>query len=97
MVIVVEVKELFADELRAVIGDDGVWDLEALNYVSKEEHRLLGFDSRDWSSLNPLGELVDGDKQVGEAPECFLEWPNKVQTPNREGPSDGDCLEHLDW
>jgi hypothetical protein len=54
MVIVAEIKKLFADELRAIVGDDGVWDPEAINYVSKEEHRLLGFDSWDWLSLDLL-------------------------------------------
>jgi hypothetical protein len=47
MVIVTEIKELFAGELRAVVGDDGVRDLEAMNNVGKEEHRLLRFDSHD--------------------------------------------------
>jgi hypothetical protein len=54
MVIVAEIKELFTSELRAVVGDDGVWDLEAMDNVGKEEHRLLGFDSRDWPSFDPL-------------------------------------------
>jgi hypothetical protein len=49
-----------------------------MNNVGKEEHRLLRFDLGDWSSLNPLWELVDGDKQVGQAPGCFLERPDKV-------------------
>jgi hypothetical protein len=68
-----------------------------MNNISKEEHRLLGFDSCDWPSLNPLRELVDGDKQVGEAPGRFLERPDKVQTLNRERPSDGDHQERLGW
>jgi hypothetical protein len=49
-----------------------------MNNISKEEHHLLRFNSRDRSSLNPLRELVDGDKQVGEALGCFLERPYKV-------------------
>jgi hypothetical protein len=68
-----------------------------MNNISKEEHRLLRFDSRDWLSLNPLQELVDGDKQVGEAPGRFLERPGKVQTLDHEKPSDGDRLERLGW
>jgi hypothetical protein len=35
MMIVVEIKELFVDELHAIVGDDGVWDLEAMNNVGK--------------------------------------------------------------
>jgi hypothetical protein len=49
-----------------------------MNNISKEEHCLLRFNSCDRSSLNPLRELIDGDKQVGEAPGRFLERPDKV-------------------
>jgi hypothetical protein len=54
MAIIIEAEELFAGELRVVVGDDGVWDPEAVNDVSKEEHRLLALDLRDWSSFDPL-------------------------------------------
>jgi hypothetical protein len=54
MVIIIETEELFTSELRVIVGDDGVWDPEAMNNVGKEEHRLLRFDLGDWSSLNPL-------------------------------------------
>jgi hypothetical protein len=54
MVIIAEIKELFTSELRVVVSDDGVWDPEAMDNVSKEEHRLLGFDSLDWLSFDPL-------------------------------------------
>jgi hypothetical protein len=54
MVIVAEIKELFAGELCVIVGDDGVWDPEAMDNISKEEHHLLRFYLRDWSSLNPL-------------------------------------------
>jgi hypothetical protein len=54
MVIITETEELFTSELRAIVGDDGVWDPKAMNDVGKKEHRLLRFDSRDWPSLNPL-------------------------------------------
>jgi hypothetical protein len=47
MVIVAKFKELFIDELRAIVGDDGVWDPEAMNNIGEEEHRLLRLDSRD--------------------------------------------------
>jgi hypothetical protein len=54
VVIVAEVKELFASELCTIDGDDGVWDPKAMDNISKEEHRLLRLDSRDRLSLNPL-------------------------------------------
>jgi hypothetical protein len=49
-----------------------------MDNVSKEEYCLLRFNSRDQPSLNPLRELVNGDKQVGKAPECFLKRLDKV-------------------
>jgi hypothetical protein len=52
---------------------------------------------RDRPSLNPLRELVNGDKQVSKALGCFLKRPDKVQTPDHERPSDGDRLERLGW
>jgi hypothetical protein len=54
MVIITETEELFAGELRIIIGDDGVWDPEVMNDVGKEGHRLLRLDLHNWSSLDPL-------------------------------------------
>jgi hypothetical protein len=49
-----------------------------MNNIGEEEYHLLRFDSHDWLGLNPLRELVNGNKQVGEAPRRFLERPDKV-------------------
>jgi hypothetical protein len=68
-----------------------------MNNISKEEHRLLRFNSCDRPSLNPLRELIDGDKQVGEAPERFLAQPDNVQTLDRKRLSDVDRLKRLGW
>jgi hypothetical protein len=95
VVIIAELKELLAGELSAIVSDDGVWDSEAMNDIGEKEHRLLGFDTHDRSGLDPFQEFVDGDKQVGAAPRCFLEGPDKVETLDREGPCDGDFLECL--
>jgi hypothetical protein len=54
MVIITETKELFTGELRAVVGDDRVWDPKAINDVGKEEHRLLKLDLHDWPGFDPL-------------------------------------------
>jgi hypothetical protein len=56
-----------------------------MNNISKEEHHLLRFDSPDWPSLNPLQELVDGDKQVGEAPEHFWSGPTRSRPQTVKG------------
>ena len=63
--------------------------------VSEKLHHLFGLDLHDRSCLDPLGEFVDGDKQVGEVPGRLLEGSDEVQSPDREGPCDGDGLECL--
>jgi hypothetical protein len=45
VVVLAEVQELSASELGAVVGDDGVRDLEAMDDVGEERHRLLGPDA----------------------------------------------------
>jgi hypothetical protein len=66
VVVVAEVQELFSGELRAIVGDDGVWDPESMDDVGE------GLD------LDPLGEFVDGDQQVREAPGCLLQGTDEV-------------------
>jgi hypothetical protein len=45
VVILAEVQELSAGELGAVVGDDGVRDLKAMDDVGEECHRLFGPDA----------------------------------------------------
>jgi hypothetical protein len=61
VVILAEVQELSAVELGAVVGDDGVWDPEAMDDVGEERHRLFGPDAVYGSDLDPLGEFVDSE------------------------------------
>ena len=63
--------------------------------IREEQRCLFGLDPCDGSDLNPLGELVDCDKQVGEAPGCLLQWPDEVETPDSKGLGDGDRLQSL--
>jgi hypothetical protein len=42
VVILAEVQELSASELSAIVGDDGFRDLEAMDDVGEERHRLFG-------------------------------------------------------
>jgi hypothetical protein len=44
VVVLAEVQELFASELCAVVGDDGVRDPETMDDVGEECHRLFGPD-----------------------------------------------------
>jgi hypothetical protein len=45
VVVFAEVQELFPSELRAIVGDDGVWDPKAMDDICKERHRLLEPDA----------------------------------------------------
>ena len=63
-----------------------------MDYVGEEEDSLLGVKVCDGSSLDPLGEFVNGHQQVG-VPSCRpLERTHEVEDPYREWPSDGDHL-----
>jgi hypothetical protein len=77
MVIIEEIEKLFTNESYTIVGNNGVWDPEAMDNICKEEHRLLKLDSCDWPSLDPLQKLVDGDKQVGEALGAFWSCPTR--------------------
>ena len=61
-----------AGELCPIVGDDGVRNPEPVDDISEEQHRLLGLDSIDRTSLDPLGELIDCYQQMGVAPGGFL-------------------------
>ena len=61
-----------AGELSPIVGDDGIWNPEPMDDISEEQHRLLGFDSGDRTSLDPFGEPVNSYQQVGVAPGGFL-------------------------
>ena len=76
VVCVAELQELSPGELYAVIGDYGVRYSKSVDDIREKQHCLFGLDSCDGSDLNPLGELVDCDKQVGEAPRRFLQRPD---------------------
>jgi len=70
--LIAKVQELFAGELSAVVGDDDVGNPKPVDDVSEEKDGLLGADVDDGSSLDPVGEFVDGHKQVGITPFCLL-------------------------
>jgi hypothetical protein len=72
VMVVAEIQKLFTSELGAVVRDDAVGDPKAMNNVGEELHSLLGPDAGDRAGLDPLGEFVDSDEQVGEAASCPL-------------------------
>ena len=61
--------------------------------VEEEGNGLCRLHGHDRPCLNPLRELVYGDKEMGVAPGCLLWGANHVQTPDHERPGDRDHLE----
>jgi hypothetical protein len=53
--------------------------------VSEERYGLLCPEIRDWAHLNPLGELVNGNQQVGVAPGRLPQGPDNVQPHTAKG------------
>jgi hypothetical protein len=92
VVVLAEVQELLPSELCAIVGDDGVRDPKVMDDVGEERHCLPGPDAGEGSDLDPLGEFVDGDQQVREAPGCLLQGTDEVQTPHSKWPGDGYYL-----
>ena len=70
--LIAEVQELFAGELRAVVGDDDIGNPKPVDDVGEEKDGLLGADVVDGSSLDPVEEFVDGHQQVGVSSFCLL-------------------------
>ena len=63
--------------------------------VLDEFGRTLGLEVGNGLELDPLGELVDGDQEVIEAPGSLLELPDHVEAPDRKWLGDGNSLERL--
>jgi len=95
VVVVEESKELFSGELLPVVCYDGVRYSESMKDVQGELHRLFRLDSNEGLSLDPIGELVDGDERVGETTRHLLERPEEVEAPDRKGPYEWDRLKSL--
>ena len=79
VVVVAEVQELFSGELRAIP------DPESMDDVGEERHRLLEPDAGQGSDLDPLGEFVDGDQKVREAPGAFCKGPTRSRPHTANG------------
>jgi len=87
---VTEVQELFASELRAIVGDNDVGYPEPVDDVGEEEDSLFRVNICDGLSLDPFGELVDGYQQMCVSTCCPLERTHEIEAPYCEWPSDGD-------
>jgi len=51
---IIEVHELFARELCAIVGDANIGYPKSVDYVGEEEDGLLGANVSDGSSLDPF-------------------------------------------
>jgi len=52
VMLVIEVQELFASELHAVVGEDDVGYPKSVDYDGEDEDTLLGANVHDGSSLD---------------------------------------------
>ena len=95
VMVIAESQKLHVGELCPIVGDDCVRNPEPVDNVSEEHHCLLGFDSIDRMSLDPLGELIDCYQQMGVALGGLLQRPNHVEPPYGERPCDRDGLKGL--
>jgi hypothetical protein len=77
-IVVIEIQELRPSELDVVVLD--------------KAHCLFGGNFVHGLSLDLLSEHVNHDKQVAEAPGCFLEGSQEVQAPHGKGPCDEGCF-----
>jgi hypothetical protein len=94
---VAEIQKLLTSKLGAVVRDDTVGDPKAMDNVGEEEHSLFGPDTGDRAGLDPLGEFIDGNEQVGEAASCSFQGSDKVEPPNGKRPCDGNGLQGVCW
>jgi hypothetical protein len=97
VVVITEVQDLLSGELGVVVGDDSIGTPKAEGNVLDKSYSFFGANFGQGLSLDPLGELVNRDKQVGEAPGRFFEGSQEIQAPQGKGPCDGDDLEFLGW
>jgi hypothetical protein len=66
------------------------------NTLSTHEFRyFFRRDFCDWSDFDPLGEFVDGHKDVPAW--SGSERTHRVKAPHGEGPGRGNCAQGLSW
>jgi hypothetical protein len=67
-------------ELSAIVSNNAIGDSKPMDDVLDEFGRPVG----DGPDFDPLGEFVDGDQEVVEAPGRLLELPNHVKAPDHK-------------
>jgi hypothetical protein len=98
VVIIAKLQEFSTGKLGAILsvmmefGTPNRWMMSV-----KKGHDPLCSEIRDWVCLDPFGEFVQGNQQVGVAPERFSQGPDDVQPPHGERPCDGYGLQGVSW
>lgn len=77
-IVIAESEKRLAGELSVVVHDDAIGDAKLEDDVLKEPDGPLYSDRGDVLGLNPLGELVDVNEEMCEAPEHCLKGPDHV-------------------
>jgi hypothetical protein len=62
VVVVAKLQEFSTSKLGAIVGDDGVRHSKPVDDACKKEHDLFRSEIRDWTCLDPLGDLVYGNQ-----------------------------------
>jgi hypothetical protein len=97
VVVVAENQKLFTSKLGAIVHNDTVGNPKAVDDVGEKEHSLLEPDAGDRAGLDPLGEFVNGNEQVGETASGPFQGSDKVEPANGKWPCDGNGLQGMRW
>jgi hypothetical protein len=84
-------------ESFAQVGDDPIGHAKAMCDVSDEFYRFFRRYFRNWSDLNPLGEIVDDHQYMYVAARGATKRSYSVETPHSEGPRRRDGAQGLSW
>jgi hypothetical protein len=75
VIIITEIQNFFSSDLSVIVDDDRVRDLKTENDILDKIHSLLGANFGRGVHLDQLGEFIESNEQVGQAPGCLLEGP----------------------
>ena len=79
-------------EIGAVISDDAVWNTITVYDAGYKVYYWPGLGRFNWFGLYPLGEFIHHDQQIFFLMASSFKGSNHIQSPDRNRPSDGDCL-----
>ena len=74
------------------MSDDVVQDTIMVYHAGYEIYCHPRFGFFDWFGLYPLSEFIHRDQQVLYLMASSFKGSDHIESPDRKGPSDGDCL-----